>query len=139
MGAAISVLISLAVFIIKLHIKVLLFLIKRFDITNSLIVGVMLETLTQNLEINIWIKVVVIALIIAGCIILQHFFKPARIVFGIGSSVFGGMIAYEIAKEFDSTIPFVPMIITIIIVAILNVLSWFGLDNKKEKQVVFEE
>ena len=139
MGAAISVLLSLAIFIIKLHIKVLLFLIKRFDITNSLIVGVMLETLTQNLNINIWIKVVVIALIIAGCIVLQYIFKPVRIVFGIGSSVFGGMIAYGIAKEFDSTIPFVPMIITIIIVAILNVLSWFGLDNKKEKQVVFEE
>lgn len=139
MGGAISVLLSLAILILKLHIKFLMFLIKRFDITNSLIIGMMLETLTQNLEINIWIKAVVIAFIIAGCIVLQYFFKPARIVFGIGSSVFGGMIAYEIAKEFDSTIPFVPMAITIIIVAILNVLSWFGLDNKRERRVGLEE
>ena len=133
MGAAISFLLSLAVFIIKLHIKVLLFLIKRFDITNSLIVGVMLETLTQNLEINVWIKVVVIAIIVAGCIVLQHFFKPARIVFGIGSSIFGGMIAYDIAKECGSTLPIIPIAITIVIVAILNALSCVARENNNGK------
>ena len=132
MGAAISVLISLAVFIIKLHIKVLLFLIKRFDITNSLIVGVILESLTQNLEINIWIKVVAIAIIIAVCIVLQHFFKPARIVFGIGSSIFGGLIAYDVAKECGNALPVIPMAITVIIVAFFNAFYWSG--NNKVNQ-----
>ena len=133
MGAAISVLLSLAVFIIKLHIKVLLFLIKRFDITNSLIVGMMLETLTQNLEINIWIKVVAIAIIVAGCILLQHFLKLARIIFGIGSSIFGGMIAYGIAKECGNAFPVIPIIITVVTVAILNTLNWIAIENKNEK------
>ena len=122
MGAAISVLLSLAVFIIKLHIKVLLFLIKRFDITNSLIVGMMLETLTQNLEINIWIKVITIAIIVAGCVLLQNLFYPIRVVFAIVGTIFCWLIVCE---SFNVSFVSLTSFISLLFVGLLNGFSLF--------------
>ena len=129
---AISVLLMMAGFIVKLHIKVILLLVRRFDITNGLIVGFMIEMLTEKIPINIWIKVVGIAIIVVGSILLQHFFKPARIVFGIISSLFGGLIAYGVAKEFHARIPYIPMVITAVLIGGLNAVSWMGIGLGKE-------
>lgn len=123
MGGAISVLLTLAVFIIKLHIKVLLFFLKHFEITNGLIVGALMETFTQSLDVNIWIKVGGIAVIVVGCILLQYFFRPIRIVFSVGSSFISGLIAYGIAEQFDGSVPLVPALVTMVIVATLNMIS----------------
>lgn len=128
MGAAISVLLLMARLIIKVHIKAIWFLIKHFDVTNGLIVGSAFQILTENLQIKIWLRVGIVILIIAGSILLQRFFKPVRIVLGVISSAFLGLIAYGAFQGNTSFSPFIPMGIAIGIAATLNVISWFRMD-----------
>jgi hypothetical protein len=109
--------------VIKVHIKVILFLIKRFEITNGLIVALSAEALTLNINLNIWIRVIAFILITVGCILLQYVFIPARIMFGAFSSILLGAIAYTIFKENTHIMPFIPMIIVTILTGLLN---WFG-------------
>ena len=123
MLSAISVLLLMARIVIKVHIKVILFLIKRFEITNGLIVALSAEAITLNLNLNIWIRVIAFILITVGCILLQHFFIPARIMFGAFSSILLGAIAYTVFKENTHIMPFIPMIIVTILTGLLN---WFG-------------
>ncbi len=134
MAGTIAVLFFLARVIVTIHIKVFLFLIKHFDITNGLIVCLSVHVFTQDIRINIWVRIAVLISIMVGCILLQHFFIPARIVFGTGSSIFGGMIAYGIAEECGNSFPVIPMIITIVIVALLNLIRWVGKTDKDSIQ-----
>lgn len=138
MGAAIAFLLLIARIIIKIHIKVIVFLLKHFDVTNGLIAGSTFQILTEKLDINIWIRVVIVVGIIAGSILLQNFFKPARIIFGILSSAFLGLIAYGIFQENARISPFIPMGVTIGIVGTLNVLSWYriGFNQSKEEKTI---
>ncbi len=124
MISAFSLLIRIALLIIRIHIKVLLFLIKRFEITNGLIVALSAEALTLNLNINIWIRLIAFVLITAGCILLQYFFIPARIMFGAFSSILLGAIAYTVFKENTNIFPYIPMIITAALTGLLNWIGW---------------
>ncbi len=133
MFGAISVLLLIARVVIKVHIKVIVLLLKRFDVTNSLIVGFTVGLFSHGINVNIWIKVGAIALIIVSCILIQHFFKPSRIVFGMGSSIFVGLMAYGISEEIGRVNPFIPMAVAIAITAMLNCISWFGIKMNREK------
>ena len=101
MLSAISVLLLMARIVIKVHIKVILFLIKRFEITNGLIVALSAEAITLNLNLNIWIRVIAFILITVGCILLQYFFIPARIMFGAFSSI---LLSIESSSKITSLI-----------------------------------
>ena len=134
MAGTIAVLFFLARVIVTIHIKVFLFLIKHFDITNGLIVCLSVHVFTQDIRINIWVRIAVLISIMVGCILLQHFFILARIVFGTGSSIFGGMIAYGIAEECGNSFPVIPMIITIVITTALRTVVML-VKNKKRSAV----
>ena len=124
MLSAISVLLLMARIVIKVHIKVILFLIKRFEITNGLIVALSAEAITLNLNLNIWIRVIAFILITVGCIFLQYFFIPARIMFGAFSSILLGAIAYTVFKDNTNIFPYIPMIIVTSLTGLLNWIGW---------------
>ena len=124
MISAFSLLIRIALLVIRIHIKVILFLIRRFEISNGLIVAFSAEALTLNLNLNIWIRVIAFVLITVGCVLLQYFFIPARIMFGAFSSILLGAIAYMIFKENTHIMPLIPMIIVTILTGLLNWLGW---------------
>ena len=65
MAGTIAVLLFLARVIITIHIKIFLFLIKHFDITNGLIVSLFVHLFTQGIQVNIWIRVTLFVLITA--------------------------------------------------------------------------
>ncbi len=132
MISAFSLLIRIALLIIRIHIKVLFFLIKRFEITNGLIVALSAEALTLNLNLNIWIRVIAFVIITAVCVILQYFFIPARIMFGAFSSILLGAIAYMVFKENTHVFPYIPMIIVASLTGLLNWIGW-KLRIKSEK------
>ncbi len=134
MGGPIAVLVFLARIIITIHVKIFLFLIKHFDITNGLIVSLFVQVFTQDTQVNIWVRISVLALITAGSVILQHFFRPARIVFGLVSSFFCGLIAYGIFQD-SKVMPWIPFVIAFLITAGLNYLNWYrvGLSDKVEE------
>ena len=124
MISAFSLLIRIALLIIRIHIKLLLFLIKRFEITNGLIVALSAEALTLDLSLNIWIRVIAFILITVGCVLLQYFFIPARIMFGAFSSILLGAIAYTVFKENTHIFPYIPMIIVASLTGLLNWIGW---------------
>ena len=130
MAGTIAVLLFLARVIITIHIKIFLFLIKHFDITNGLIVSLFAQVLTQDLQINIWIRVALLVFITVGCIVLQHFFKPARIVLGFISSFFCGLMAYGVFQE-SKIFSWVSFGITFLITGCINGVSWIRLDKNE--------
>ena len=136
MAGTITVLFFLARVIISIHIKMFLFLIKHFDITNGLIVSLFVQVFTQDLQVKIWVRIAVLVLITVGCIVLQHFFKPARIVLGLISSFFCGLIAYGIFQD-SKIFSWIPFAIAFLITCILNYLSWYRISmaHKEEKFV----
>lgn len=135
MGGPIAVLVFLARIIITIHAKIFLFLIKHFDITNGLIVSLFVQVFTQNLQVNIWIRVAGLILITAGSVVFQHLFRPARIVFGLVSSFFCGLMAYGIFQE-SRVFPWIPFAIAFGITGVLNFLSWLRIESKKESRDV---
>ena len=132
MGSVIGILFLIARIIITIHVKAILFLLKHFDVTNGLIAGSTFQIVTGNLHINIWVRVGIVIGIIVGSILLQHFFMPARIIFGILSSAFLGIIAYGIFQENTKFSPYIPMGIAIAIAGSLNVISWYRISHKLE-------
>ena len=124
MIAAFSLLLHLGILIIRIHIKAILFLIRRFEITNGLIAGFTFQMLTGKLNMNIWIRVAIIICIVAASILLQYFIKPARVVFGVIGSVFIGIIAYAVFQDNIHFSPYIPMIIAIILSGIVNIFGW---------------
>ena len=124
MIAAFSLLLNLAILIIRIHIKAILFLIRRFEITNGLIAGFTFQMLTGKLNMNIWVRVAIIICIVAASVLLQYFFKPARVVFGVIGSVFIGLIAYVVFQDNIYFSPYIPMIIAIILSGIVNIFGW---------------
>ena len=109
------------------------FLIRRFDITNSLLLGGGLAIASYRLEIHPAIKWGVIVFLSVGSCILQHFFKPARIVFGVMSSLFAGFMAYGISNESDFINPIIPTVIAVLVTGVLNTLSWIGITARLKR------
>ena len=134
MGAVIAVLFFIARIIIKVHIEVIMFLIKHFDITNSLIAGSVFQILTRNIELNIWVRVGTIIGIITVSYLLQHFFLPARIAYGILSSAYLGLLAYGLFQDSSKISPFIPMGITVGLAGSLNVISWYRMKISREQE-----
>ena len=124
MIAAFSLLLHLGILIIRIHIKAILFLIRRFEITNGLIAGFTFQMLTGKLNMNIWVRVAIIICIVVASILLQYFFKAARVLFGVIGSVFVGFIAYAVFQDNLYFSPYIPMIIAIILSGIVNILGW---------------
>ena len=124
MGSVIAILFFIARIIITIHIKAISFLIKRIDVTNGLIAGSSFNIITANIHMNVWVRIVIAVAIIIGSILLQHFFIPARIVFGVLSSLFLGLIAYALFQNNTSISPLIPSVIVAILVGLHNLFGW---------------
>ena len=116
-----------------LILKAILFLLKRFDITNSLLLGAGTVAATLKIELHPGIRGAIFVIIIGISLVLQHFFKPARIVFGAISAFLAGLIAYGISKDTGYMFPFVPMVIAMISVGLLNFISWLSISSRYQR------
>ena len=105
---------------ITIQIKVAIFLLKHFEITNSLLAGFMIDMLLVKFNLNIWIRIGIVVVTAAISFILQYLFIPVRIVFGFFSSFMCGAIAYALFKDIRVFSPLIPTIITAILVLLLN-------------------
>lgn len=108
-------------------IKVVLFLIRRFDITNSLLVSGVVQLVTIHNPISTGLRWVMFLGIVIVSFALQHRFKVFRFIFA-AASVFAacvlayGWIHYETVKDRN-----IAMGISMAVVAVLNLLSWMGI------------
>ena len=120
----IRILIRLIIAYISIHIRIVLFLMKHFDVTNSLLTGLFADMLLNKLELSIWIRIGIVIVIAVICFLLQHFFIPARIIISAFSCFICGAIAYAVFKDNKAFSPYIAMIIVAILTGILNWLCW---------------
>ena len=133
MLTAFSLLIRLILFVISLHIKAICFLIKHFDLTNSLFTSFAVWILTDKIKMPIGVTVVMLILISVISFLLQHFFKPARIVFGIIGSFMCGAVVYALFDGNGKFSAYIPMAVAIVIFGIVNIIGWWiKTENKPE-------
>ena len=120
----IRIFIRLIIAYISIHIRVVLFLMKHFDFTNSLLVGLFVDILLNKLDLYIWIRIWIVIAIVIGSFLLQHFFIPARIIISAFSCFICGAIAYTVFKDTSVFSSYIAMVITVVLTGILNWLFW---------------
>ena len=120
----IRIFIRLIIAYISIHIRILLFLMKHFDVTNSLLIGLFADMLLNKINLYIWIRIGIVLVIAIGCFQLQHFFIPARIIISAFSCFICGLIAYALFKDNNVFSPYIAMVIMVILTGILNWLCW---------------
>lgn len=133
MLTAFSLLIRIILFVISLHIKAICFLIKHFDLTNSLFTSFAVWILTDKIKMPIGVRVVMLILIAVISFLLQHFFKPARIVFSIIGSFMCGALVYALFDGNGKFSAYIPMMISIALNIMFNVSGWL-IKNKNYKE-----
>ena len=130
MIAVTALLVRIVIAYIKLHIRILIFLIKHFDITNSLLTSIAVWMLTDQIEMPIGLRIGILAGIAVISFLLQHFIKPARIVFAVIGSFMCGAVAYAFFKDNESFSAYIPMVITTVIAGIVNFIGWWWKDDE---------
>ena len=124
MLTAFSLLIRLILFVISLHIKAICFLIKHFDLTNSLFTSFAAWILTDKIKMPIGVRMAMLVLIAVTSFLLQHFFKSARIIFAVIGSFMTGAIVYAIFDGNGNFPAYIPMAIALVIAIIVNIIGW---------------
>lgn len=124
MFGLVSAIINMFIVLFGVSVKVIFFLLKRFDITNGLIAGVGVLLGTYRIQMHPGIRCGIFIIIFAVSVLLQHLFKPARIAFGVLCSLFAGFMAYGIATEVRAKYPYIPMVIAAVICGLFNTFSW---------------
>ncbi len=130
MIAVTALLVRIVIAYIKFHVRMLIFLIKHFDITNSLLTSIAVWMITDRIEMHIGLRIGMLTGIAVISFILQHFLKPARILFAIIGSFMCGAVAYALFKDNGSFSAYIPMVITMIIVGIVNFVGWWWKDDE---------
>lgn len=130
MIAVTALLVRIVIAYIKFHVRMIIFLIKHFDITNSLLTSIAVWMITDRIEMHMGLRIGMITGIAVISFILQHFLKPARILFAIIGSFMCGAVAYALFKDNGSFSAYIPMVITMIIVGIVNFVGWWWKDDE---------
>ena len=125
-----ALLVRIVIAYIKLHIRILIFLIKHFDITNSLLTSIAVWMLTDQIEMPIGLRIGMLVGIAVISFLLQHFLKPARILFAIVGSFMCGAVAFAFFKDNESFSAYIPMAITMVIAGIVNFIGWWWKDDE---------
>ncbi len=120
----IRIFIRLLVAYISIQIRLVLFLMKHFDITNSLLTGLFADMLLSKLGLNIWIRIGIVIVIAVSIFFLQHFFIPVRIIVSAISCFICGAIAFALFRDNRIFSPYIAMIIVSTLTGILNWLCW---------------
>ncbi len=130
MIALTALLVRIVIAYIKLHIRILIFLIKHFDITNSLLTSIAIWILTDQIEMPIGLRIGMLVGIAVISFLLQHFLKPARILFAIVGSFMCGAFAFAFFKDNESFSAYIPMAIAMVIAGIVNFIGWWWKDDE---------
>lgn len=138
MALVFSIFLSIVMFVVTAVVNVGLFLIRRFDVTNSLLVSGVVQLVTIHNPISTGIRWVMFIGIVLVSFVLQHSFKVFRVIFAVASIFAACFIAYA-WKHYDSVHDQnIAMLISSVIVAALNLISWMGISADSHSLQVTE-
>ena len=101
MGMLAASVFSFMLMILSMMIQLGLFLIRHFEVMNSLLASILVQLLTINIDINSTFRWLMFFGDLIVCLIIQGVFKIGRIAFAIFSICIAGILAY-MWKTYDS-------------------------------------
>lgn len=132
MGLVLGFFISVFMLIFTAIVKIGSFLVRRFDITNSILISGIVQLLTINCQIGSGVRWLMFIGIGTVCYVLQHKIKVFRFIFA-GVSIFAACVLayswvdYETIRDRN-----IAMIVATSVVAALNLLSWAGIRAQEQ-------
>lgn len=123
MGMLAASVFSFALMILSMLLQLGLFLLRHFEVTNSLLASILVQLLTINVDISSTFRWLMFLGVVIVCLVIQGAFKIGRIVFAIFSICVAGILGY-MWKTYDSrTAQLIAVAIWMCVVGLLNYFS----------------
>ena len=129
-GEAVGLGLGLGVGLISTILSGLLFLIGRIDILSSSLLGLLFFLLTYSYEWSMSVYIIGILAIFAISMILQHFIKVFRIIYGLFTSVAVSLLVSAFIGCSSEANMYKGMAICFIVTAVWTIISWKCIINK---------
>ena len=129
-GEAVGLGLGLGVGLISTILSGLLFLIGRIDILSSSLLGLLFFLLTYRYEWSMSVYIIGILAIFAISMILQHFIKVFRIIYGLFTSVAVSLLASAFIGCSSEANMYKGMAICFSVTAVWTIISWKCIINK---------
>ena len=123
-GEAVGLGLGLGVGLISTILSGLLFLIGRIDILSSSLLGLLFFLLTYRYEWSMSVYIIGILAIFAISMILQHFIKVFRIIYGLFTSVAVSLLASAFIGCSSEVNINTAMAISFCVTAVWTIISW---------------
>ena len=131
MVAIVGLFIEIGALILTGIVNAILFLLRRIDITNSLLASSLVQALTFKMDISAGIRWAMFIGLVIVSLVAQHMFKAAKIGYGIFSILAVGAIAYGWTNYDSASAQYTAIGIAMVIAGILNVIGWGGIVAEK--------
>ena len=129
-GEAVGLGLGLGVGLISTILSGLLFLIGRIDILSSSLLGLLFFLLTYSYEWSMSVYIIGILAIFAISMILQHFIKVFRIIYGLFTSVAVSLLGSAFIGCSSEANMYKSMAICFGVTAVWTIISWKCIINK---------
>ena len=129
-GEAVGLGLGLGVGLISIILSGLLFLIARIDILSSSVLGLLFFLLTYRYEWSMPVYIIGILAIFTVSMMLQHFIKVFRIIYGLFTSVAVSLLASAFIGCSSEVNMYKAMAICFGVTAVWTIISWKCIINK---------
>ena len=129
-GEAVGLGLGLGVGLISTILSGLLFLIGRIDILSSSLLGLLFFLLTYSYEWSMSVYIIGILTIFAVSMMLQHFIKVFRIIYGLFTSVAVSLLGSAFIGCNSEVNLYKAMAICFGVTAVWTIISWKCIINK---------
>ena len=129
-GEAVGLGLGLGVGLISTMLSGLLFLIGRIDILSSSLLGLLFFLLTYSYEWSMSVYIIGILAIFAISMILQHFIKVFRIIYGLFTCVAISLLVSAFIGCSSEANMYKGMAICFSVTAVWTIISWKCIINK---------
>ena len=129
-GEAVGLGLGLGVGLISTILSGLLFLIARIDILSSSVLGLLFFLLTYRYEWSMPVYIIGILAIFTVSMMLQHFIKVFRIIYGLFTSVAVSLLASAFIRCSSEVNMYKAMAICFGVTTVWTIISWKCIINK---------
>ena len=129
-GEAVGLGLGLGVGLISTILSGMLFLIARIDILSSSLLSLLFFLLTYSYEWSMSVYIIGILAIFTVSMMLQHFIKVFRIIYGLFSSVAVSLLASAFIGCSSEVYMYKAMAICFSVTAVWTIISWKCIINK---------
>ena len=129
-GEAVGLGLGLGVGLISTILSGLLFLIGRIDILSSSLLGLLFFLLTYRYEWSMSVYIIGILTICAVSMMLQHFIKVFRMIYGLFTSVAVSLLVSAFIGCSSEANMYKGMAICFMVTAVWTIISWKCIINK---------